>query len=422
VPKHTQTKVPQHTLHKPSGRGRVRLNKVDFYTGVWGTPEATATYDRLIGEWLAAGRRLLGHNAPRTTATAAGITVAELVIRYDDYCRERLGEKTSNTTVRPALRRLRRNFGDMPAAAFEARHLCQLQVLAVEERDAADARLSRRYINNKIVGRIKTLFKWAAHPSREYVPVSVFTGLAVVEPLKRRDTTAPDTMPIRPVGEDVIESTLAHLPEVVADMVRFQRRTGARPGEVCRMTWSEIDRTGEVWAYSPAKHKTAHHGKERHVHIGPRAQAVLIKYLNRPHTAAIFSPLEAMRTHHADRRAELLEQITTALATTTDSLERKRLNQRRWHLNTIELASTHASLTDEYTPTTYGQAIARACTAAGVERWAPNRLRHNAATEIRRTIGLDAAGAVLGHAKVDVTQVYAERQHDLAASVAKKLG
>ncbi len=43
--------------------------------------------------------------------------------------------------------------------------------------------------------------------------------------------------------------------------------------------------------------------------------------------------------------------------------------------------------------------------------WAPNRLRHARATEIRRTYGLEAAQVILGHAKADVTQVYAERDH-----------
>ena len=48
-------------------------------------------------------------------------------------------------------------------------------------------------------------------------------------------------------------------------------------------------------------------------------------------------------------------------------------------------------------------------------RWAPNQLRHNAATEIRRRFGLEAAQIILGHSKADVTQVYAER--DLAKGI-----
>ena len=55
-------------------------------------------------------------------------------------------------------------------------------------------------------------------------------------------------------------------------------------------------------------------------------------------------------------------------------------------------------------------------------RWSPNQLRHSAATEIRRRYGLEAAATVLGHAKADVTQIYAERDYALAANVARQIG
>jgi site-specific recombinase XerC len=55
-------------------------------------------------------------------------------------------------------------------------------------------------------------------------------------------------------------------------------------------------------------------------------------------------------------------------------------------------------------------------------KWAPNRLRHSAATEIRKRFGLEAAQVVLGHAQADVTQVYAERDLELARRVAKEVG
>ena len=40
-------------------------------------------------------------------------------------------------------------------------------------------------------------------------------------------------------------------------------------------------------------------------------------------------------------------------------------------------------------------------------RWSPNRLRHAAATEIRREVGLEEAQIILGHSRADVTQIYA---------------
>src|SRR5262249_48162241 len=55
-------------------------------------------------------------------------------------------------------------------------------------------------------------------------------------------------------------------------------------------------------------------------------------------------------------------------------------------------------------------------------RWHPNQLRHSFATRVRREYGLEAAQVMLGHSRADVTQVYAERDQQLAAAVAAKIG
>ena len=50
--------------------------------------------------------------------------------------------------------------------------------------------------------------------------------------------------------------------------------------------------------------------------------------------------------------------------------------------------------------------------------WTPHRLRHNAATRVRRDFGLEAAQVILGHARADVTQLYAETDRSRAIEVA----
>ena len=55
-------------------------------------------------------------------------------------------------------------------------------------------------------------------------------------------------------------------------------------------------------------------------------------------------------------------------------------------------------------------------------RWSPNQLRHAAATTIRAKYGLEAAQMVLGHAKADVTQIYAERDLARAVEVMREIG
>ena len=77
---------------------------------------------------------------------------------------------------------------------------------------------------------------------------------------------------------------------------------------------------------------------------------------------------------------------------------------------------------EHYSVDSYRQAIHRACDKAGVERWSPNQLRHTVGTDIRQKYGLEAAQVTLGHSQADVTQLYAERDADLAREVARKIG
>jgi integrase len=54
--------------------------------------------------------------------------------------------------------------------------------------------------------------------------------------------------------------------------------------------------------------------------------------------------------------------------------------------------------------------------------WSPHQIRHTAATEIRRRFGLEAAQVALGHSKMNVTEIYAEKNDQLAAYVAREVG
>jgi site-specific recombinase XerC len=54
--------------------------------------------------------------------------------------------------------------------------------------------------------------------------------------------------------------------------------------------------------------------------------------------------------------------------------------------------------------------------------WHPNQLRHSFATRVRKGYGLEAARVLLGHSRADGTQAYAERDQQLAATVAAKIG
>ena len=60
-------------------------------------------------------------------------------------------------------------------------------------------------------------------------------------------------------------------------MIQFERFTGCRPDEVCRLRPCDIqDKNGDVWICQLLEHKTEHHGKKRFIAIGPKAQEVLL--------------------------------------------------------------------------------------------------------------------------------------------------
>ena len=54
--------------------------------------------------------------------------------------------------------------------------------------------------------------------------------------------------------------------------------------------------------------------------------------------------------------------------------------------------------------------------------WLANRLRHNAATVLRREYGLDVAKTVLGHRLVETTQVNAAIDRKKATETIAKVG
>jgi integrase len=200
-------------------------------------------------------------------------------------------------------------------------------------------------------------------------------------------------------------------------MVRLQRLTGCRPGEVCILRPADVDTTGETWLFRPFRHKTAHRGKERVIPLGPKAQDVLRPYLLRPADAYCFSPMDGER-----KRREAAHE---ARVTPQGQGNGPGTNRKRKPLRTAG---------ERYDTNTYARAIIRRCEAAfempkelrfipkqlpnvpgesqatvranrlklarewrAAHTWSPNQLRHTYATAIRKQFGLEP-GVVTGAA------------------------
>jgi integrase len=404
--------APKYCLHKPSGRAYLRIRGRVRYIGKYNSPESLEAYGRLVAELAAQGDTPVAD-----TSVPASITVVELADAYWQFCAGYYRKKdgTPSDWLRHIHLVLHTHlaglYGRTPAPEFGPKAFKAIRQGMVE------AGCSRPYIN-KLMPIIIRAFKWAA--AEELIPAGIYHALRTVEGLRKGRTTAREPAPVQPVDDAVIEATLPHLPLVVIDMVRFQRLTGCRPGEVCQLRPGDIDRSEEVWAYRPASHKTEHRGKERVIFIGPKAQAVLRPYLLRAADTFCFSPVDSEIKRHREMRSRRKTRVQPS--------QRNRRKPR-----------PKRQPADHYTKDSYGRAVRRGinkanktilkeATAAGqsdpklLPRWHPNQLRHTRATDIRRTYGLEAAQVILGHAKADVTQIYAERDHALAADIMRQIG
>jgi len=432
MPKLLPNTVPSYRLHKQSGQAVVTLNGRDFLLGPHGTPSSRAEYRRRIAEWEANDRVL--------PQKAADLTISELIAAFRAYAIESY-QSSEPANFAEALRPLRKLYGPTPAADFGP-----LKLEAVRNQMVTLGWV-RTAINRKI-GRIKMVFKWAV--SRELVPPAVYQAIATVTGLRFGRSNAKESEPVKPVADGVVDDTAKLLHPTVKAMVQLQRLTGARPGEICNLKVGDIDRTGDVWKAALRQHKTRHHGHDRSIFIGPKAQAVLQPYMMRiDPDAYVFSPAAA----EAERRAALHEA-------------RKTPDGQGNEIGTHKARRPRRPPGERYDAHAYARAITRACEQAfppppelarqrlarpngnpgrwemeqelkarlgpdkwnelkawrKAHHWHPHQLRHTAATDIGQRFGLEAAQHVLGHSSIDMTQIYAERDADVARSVAKAIG
>ena len=341
-------------------RAYVWLAGRSHYLGLWGSKASEEAYERLIGVWLANGRKLPAVQVKQQ------VTVGELILAYVTFCKTyyiKNGEQTDEVHgVIAAVKILNRMFGRIPIDDFTAVQLAKVQSAMVETGN------SRNYIN-KNVGRIKRMFKWGT--KNGLVSNLSFFGLQAVDGLKRNRTAAPDNEPVKPVDQKVIDATLQHCTPNVKSMVQFQLLTGCRPGEVCSMCVDEIDTSDpSCWVYQPSSHKMDFRGRSRKIFIGHKAQQLI--------------------------KLQMGPTYTKQLVFLSKFGKRFRV-------------------------TNYRQRIHTACKKAKVDNWNPNQLRHNAATLLREQFGIEVAQTVLGHAAINTTEIYAERDEAKAKAAIRQI-
>jgi integrase len=410
-------RVPQLCLHKASGRGYVTLNGSEHYLGKFGTPECDTAYRSKLMDWMAHR----SHIASRTQqfnsnlVQQSPVTINELLAQYLIYASvhyvytEGLPTRTIEQ-VKRAVTLVRSHFDRVFVSDFGP-----LKLIALQEKLIAD-NYSRKYIN-ALIDDVRQIFRWGV--SRELVPPAIWEGLKSVAGIRKG--RARETIGVKPVSDQLVKQTLPYLPQIIADMVKVQRITACRPQDVCNLRPCDVDTSQKIWLYRPPHHKTAHLELDRTIFLPAEAQAILQQYLeNRHPDEYCFQPIESKKMQLIKRRSTRKTNNSCGNVPGSNRVKKPRRKANNKY-------DTHA----------YARAIRRACVKAfpippqlnATERetwrkehyWTLNQLRHTGLTLVRKDYGIEEAQVIGGHARADVTQIYAQRDITKGIEVAAKL-
>ena len=361
--------LPSYRFHKPTGKAVVTIGARDHYLGPYGSEESRRQYGALIAQH--AGGVAVDPLKSEVPGKPSGnsLTINELVLafmRHADQHYRKNGEVTSEIhCVQMATRSLVKLYGFTTADEFGP-----LALKAVRE-TMIDAKWVR-YSINKAIGRIRGIFRWAVE--NELVNAVTLQKLTAVAPLLAGRSKARDNPPRQPATKEQIEAVQPLVSPLVRDLIDVQRFTGARAGELLKLTGGMIDTTGEVWLFNVEGHKTEHHGHARIIAIGPQSQAILKRRM------AGLSPTDHIFPIRRD-------SYTLAV-----------------HRACKQLVERSKSLKSQFKP------------------WSPHQLRHAAGHEIREAFGLEHVQATLGHASFAMSERYAQASLQKAIEVAERVG
>lgn len=378
-----------------SGQARVRIGGRAIYLGRFGSAASKAKYHRVIAEHLAV--------APARPPDVSRTTVIDLAAAFLKWASTRYvknGEKTSESRMfRAALKPAVEMYGTVLVDSFGP-----LALMAC--RGALGTRHCRTKANDHMQ-RIRRVFKWGV--AHELVKAPTWMALKAVEGLRKGQGI--EREPVCCVPQSDVDAVKPFVLPPVWAMIQLQQWSAMRPGEACSLRTCDIHESdpeipeillGQCWVYRPSGHKTEHHNRKRVVLLGPQAQEILRAWM-RPDSPS-------------DRLFSAKEAVSFARASRAAKRRSKRYGQR------AKKSRPQRAPREFYTAHAYAHAISVGCAKAGVPRWAPNRLRHNAATMLRKRYGAEVARIVLGHSSLNTTEIYAELDFERASKAIAEIG
>lgn len=237
---------PSYLLHKQSGQARVRIDGHDHLLGPFGSDESRIRYGELIAKLgggipidpVADSKR---GRVPRNESDNPGPSVNELCLtflRHAEGHYVKNGKPTSEVDIlKSVMRPLKELYGMLPAKDFGPLALKAVRAKMVELgwcRGTINAGMSR----------IRRIFKHAI--ANELIDPTILLKLQAVAPLLAGRTEAHDNAPRTAVDAENIETVRNIVSPLVRDLIDVQRLSGARSGELLKLTTSMLNRDGEV--------------------------------------------------------------------------------------------------------------------------------------------------------------------------------
>lgn len=388
-----------------SGQARIVIRGNTYYLGKF---ESALSYIR-----YAELRQIEEKKAVPPTVTKAR-TVSDVIAAFHDLELARYSEHEQND-FRLSLRPVAELYGLNRIDTFGPLELRRVR------QHMSESVKARKTINQRI-GRIVRVWRWAV--SHKLISSELWQDLNAVPPIspgsEAENMGVVDYEEVPPVPEDDLHKTIAECHDVLKAMIWTQLLTAARPGEVCQIRYQDIHtegtieiargvtislgnvwavlyrarryvrgkRTGDPQLIDNGSHKTAHRDHNRVILIGPRCKAVLEPFIQtREPSECLFSPRDAWLLTHDGKMKGGKRQPSS-----------------------------------QYTTHAYGHAILKAINRAGVPRWSPHQLRHNAATRLNDEFGPEIARIILGHRSLAATRTYVQDGYKKAIEVIEKIG
>lgn len=452
-------------LHAASGQAFIEVRGRREYLGKYGSKTAEKRYHARLSELAREAEEAQRTEAPvaaeagtaadgivdTATPRAAGddaVLTREQMEALLDQCRRRGEALTVNGLLMCFWQYQRRQYSLRAERGASTAHLANWGLTAELIADHVGDRLVRdvgpeailaiqetlierdccvNYIN-KLTGYVKHVFRWGM--TRRLVDRLVAFDVSSVPSLKAGMTAARVTAETEAVADAWVEAVLPYLSPPVRAMVQVQRLTGMRSDNVTAIRGCDLNMSGQIWTYEPARHKTSHRGYRLRIAIGPKAQAIIRPFLRTNLTEYLFQPADAVEWHRATRAAarkskRTPSQLARQPKASPERPQRDRYDSKSYYRSVAYgIDRANRARRAELAKRLGREPTSDEAANFQIPAWYPHQLRHALISEVRKRFGLDVAQVAAAHRDQTTTERYsrAALTEEHAERVAREIG